>query len=110
MLIILANSARGAEQNSKLYKMTTDEEVIKYFTEKGFDVDWDRKWGGSWHEFWHEEKLLVQLERGIPLEIILRDLKHYAEHGDLPDDSKWNYIINAPDNDFNKFLTILGFK
>jgi hypothetical protein len=90
--------------------MTTDEEVIKYFTEKGFDVDWDQRWGGSWHEFCYEGKLLVQLDRGIPLRIILRDLKHYAEHGNLPDDPEWDYIINAPPDDFDKFLTILGFK
>ncbi len=85
-----------------------DQKIVKYFTDKGFEVDWDchESTGQSWYEFSHKGKLLCQIDMGIPLEVMLSDLTEYNTN--VPQsNTEYDYIIASPENEFKQFLKIL---
>jgi hypothetical protein len=82
-----------------------DEEIVKYFANKGFEVDWDHsKSGEKWYEFFFDGELLCQIDFGVSLEDLLIDLKRHKNKS-LSEFGK-DYVISAPEDKFKKFLEI----
>jgi hypothetical protein len=53
-------------------------EFIQYFEKIGFTITWDCKGYQRWHEIMDGEKLLCQVDFGVPLADFLEDLPHFA--------------------------------
>jgi hypothetical protein len=85
-----------------------NEELVNYFTKKGFKVNWDfqKSTNQTWYDFVYKGKLLCQIDMNIPLEVLLSDLQNYYE-GALSTHDDYDYIIAAPENEFKQFLKIL---
>lgn len=85
----------------------TNREVRTYFESLGYFVSWDYQISQSkyWHEIYSSkgEKLICQIDCGIPLSVIKEDLIAIREnrHGT----NEFDYIINAPESpEFNNLL------
>lgn len=82
-----------------------DKEIVDYFTKFGLTVDWDICGGVKYYEFCYDGQCLVQIDMYIPLEEILKDLRYMKNKtGEL---SKFDYVIYGPEEEFQKFLSLL---
>jgi hypothetical protein len=54
-----------------------DKEFISFFEGLGYNVSWDhsRRTGAVWWEILSEGKLVIQIDKGVPLDILLEDLQ-----------------------------------
>jgi len=97
-------------------KMSTDKEVIAFFTGLGYDVDWDanHREGAEWHEIIKDGELVCQIDTGVPLDDILVDIitDIIQFHQGKPGISESNYKISSPDTDALKafFKAVYDFK
>lgn len=83
-----------------------NKEIVEYFEKLGFSVDWDfTKSGSKWYEFYFDQELLCQIDMGISLEDILKDLS-FAKNK-TGQESGLDYVISAPEDDFQKFLNLI---
>lgn len=88
--------------------MSTKEilEYIEFFEKLGYTVSHDYYGGEKWREIYKNNKLILQVNWNVPLDILLEDLKQIKSGKDTwesryPED----YVINAEDTpEWNEFL------
>lgn len=58
-----------------------DSELIAFFKEIGYGVDWDHDRGRMhyWHEVLDNKRMIVQIDMGVPLPALIEDLPLIAE-------------------------------
>lgn len=79
-----------------------DEEIYNFFTKIGFDVTWDKQGSKYWYEISLGDKL-IQIDFGVPLSVILNDLK--CDYQNIPqEDSGYEYIISGPESHFKAII------
>lgn len=81
-----------------------DNEVIEYFKSLGYDVDWDACKGVIYHEIFNKEgNLVLQIDKGTPLEAIKKDL--IKERDNTGEGSGYKYTMNgAPSKRLHELL------
>lgn len=92
-------------ETPKSEAVVNNENVYKYFTDLGYKVldDFSSRTCECWHEIYGDKGLICQIDKGIPLNDILEDLKCIAEGKDGT--SKSDYKICLPENEeTRKFL------
>lgn len=75
-----------------------DDPLSRYFRSLGYDVTWDFRAATKeyWYEIYHCDASIAQIDMGIPLRTVHRDLCCWARGEDSPEDGP-TYKINAPD-------------
>lgn len=82
-------------------------EFTKFFENLGYVVTWDYHGGDKWREIYKSDKLILQADWNVSLDILLEDLKQIKDGKDMWE-SRYpvDYYINAEDTpEFEEFLT-----
>lgn len=81
-----------------------NDEVAEYFKSLGYDVDWDTYKGIVYHEIFDKEgSLVLQIDKGTPLEAIKKDL--IKERDNTGEGSGYKYTMNgAPSKRLDELL------
>ncbi len=75
----------------------TDCDVAKYFQNLGYQYSWDFDKTLRWHEIFKDNSMVLQVEMGIPLDIIIKDMATIEEVDNT-------YFVATPN--FNSYVEI----